>query len=116
MQRGLRGVYAPIEPLPMIKELARTVKPGGKLTILAYSSEKLLPGYPSLEARFGSTNSGIAPFREGKEPEFHLMRSLGWFRKAGLANITVRTFTGDVHAPLSDKLRNALGGRGIGVE
>ncbi len=35
--------YAPIEPLPLVKELARVVKPGGSVAILAWSSEKLLP-------------------------------------------------------------------------
>ena len=37
--------YAPIEPLPSVKELARVVKPGGSVAILAWSSEK--PSRPS---------------------------------------------------------------------
>jgi len=36
--------YTPIEPLPMVKELARVVKPGGSVAVLAWSYEKLLPG------------------------------------------------------------------------
>ncbi len=54
--------YAPIEPLPLVKELVRVVKPGGGVAILAWSSEKLLPGYPLLEARLNATSAGIAPF------------------------------------------------------
>jgi demethylmenaquinone methyltransferase/2-methoxy-6-polyprenyl-1,4-benzoquinol methylase len=100
--------YAPIEPLPMVKELARVVKPGGSVAILAWSFEKLLPGYPLLEARLRATSAGIAPFVKGKKPESHFLRALGWFRGAGLEECTAQTFAGDAHAPLTDDLRSAL--------
>lgn len=100
--------YAPIEPLPLVKELARVVKPGGSVAILAWSSEKLLPGHPLLEARLSATSAGIAPFVEGKKPESHFLRALGWFRDAGLEERTARTFAGDAYAPLTDDLRSAL--------
>jgi demethylmenaquinone methyltransferase/2-methoxy-6-polyprenyl-1,4-benzoquinol methylase len=75
--------YAPMEPLPLVKELARVVKPGGSVAVLAWSSEQLLPGHPVLEARLNGTSAGIAPFVTGKKPESHFMRALGWFRDAG---------------------------------
>ena len=100
--------YAPIEPLPLVKELRRVVKPGGSVAILAWSSENLLPGHPLLEARLKATTAGIAPFVKGKDPESHFLRALGWFRGAGLEEPTVRTFAGDAHAPLTDDLRSAL--------
>lgn len=100
--------YAPMEPLPLVKELARVVKPGGTVAILAWSSEALLPGYPLLEARLNATSAGIAPFRKGKRPESHFLRALGWFREAGMEECAVRTFAGDVHAPLTDDQRSAL--------
>jgi ubiquinone/menaquinone biosynthesis C-methylase UbiE len=100
--------YAPIEPLPLVKELARVVKPGGSVAILAWSSEKLLPGYPLLEAHLNATTSGIAPFAKGKTPEYHFTRALGWLRDAGLQGLTARTLAGDVHAPLPDDLRSAM--------
>ncbi|MBW1701861.1 MAG: class I SAM-dependent methyltransferase [Deltaproteobacteria bacterium] len=100
--------YAPLEPLPLVKELARVVKPGGSVVIFAWSSEKLLPGYPLLEARLNATSSGIAPFAKGKRPELHLLRALSWFRDAGLEEPTARTFAGDAYAPLTDDLRSAL--------
>jgi len=100
--------YAPSEPLPLVKELARVVKPGGSVIILAWSSERLLPGYPLLEARLNATTSGIAPFMKGKKPESHFTRALGWLREAGLQGLTAHTLAGDVHAPLSDELRNAM--------
>jgi len=92
----------------LVKELARVVKPGGSVGILAWSSEKLLPGYPLLEARLNATSSGIRPFVKGKKPELHFLRALGWLRNAGLEERTVRTFAGDVYAPLTDDLRSAL--------
>jgi demethylmenaquinone methyltransferase/2-methoxy-6-polyprenyl-1,4-benzoquinol methylase len=112
--------YAPLEPVPLVKELARVVKPGGTVAILAWSSEKLLPGYPLLEARLSATFSGIAPFKKGKSPETHFLRARGWFRDAGLEEFTARTFAGDACAPLNGGIRDSLialfGMRWTGVE
>ena len=100
--------YAPVEPLPLVNELARVVKPGGSVAILMWSSQQLLPGYPLLEARLNATSLGIAPFAKGKRPELHFLRALGWFRDAGLKELTAQTFVGDIHAPLSGDIRSAL--------
>jgi ubiquinone/menaquinone biosynthesis C-methylase UbiE len=100
--------YAPLEPLPLVRELARVVKPGGSVAILAWSSERLLPGHPLLEARLGATSAGLAPFAKGKQPGSHFMRALGWFRDAGLKNLRAQTFAGDAHAPLTGDLCSAL--------
>jgi len=100
--------YHPAEPLPLLRELTRVVKPGGNVAILAWSSQQLLPGYPLLEARLNTTSSGIAPFVKGKRPELHFLRALGWFREAGLEEPTAQTFVGDAHAPLNDDMRSAL--------
>jgi demethylmenaquinone methyltransferase/2-methoxy-6-polyprenyl-1,4-benzoquinol methylase len=100
--------YAPVEPLPLIRELVRVVKPGGKVAVLAWSSQQLLPGYPALEARINATSAGIAPFVKAKRPEKHFLRALSWFRDAGLEALTAHTFVGAVHAPLSDDVRAEL--------
>jgi ubiquinone/menaquinone biosynthesis C-methylase UbiE len=100
--------YAPGEPVPLVKELARVVKPGGIVAIIAWSSQQLLPGYPLLEARLNATTAGIAPFVCGMRPQSHFLRALGWLRDGGLEEITARTFVGDVQAPLSDDIRSAL--------
>jgi demethylmenaquinone methyltransferase/2-methoxy-6-polyprenyl-1,4-benzoquinol methylase len=102
------GYSASLEPLSAVKELARVVKSGGSVAIFAWSSEKLLPGYPALEAHLSATSSGIAPFAKGKRPDLHFSRALGWFRDAGLEEPMARTFVGDAYAPLSDDLRDAL--------
>jgi demethylmenaquinone methyltransferase / 2-methoxy-6-polyprenyl-1,4-benzoquinol methylase len=102
------GYYRSGEPLALVKELARVVKPGGSIAILFWSSQQLLPGYPLLEARLNATSQGIAPFSKGKRPELHFLRALGWFHEAGLVKPGAKTFAGDVHAPLSDDIRSAL--------
>lgn len=100
--------YVPADPLPMLKELVRVVKPDGTVTILAWSSEKLLPGYPLLEAKLSATTSGMAPFLRGSGPERHFLRSLGLFRHAGLVDLTARTFSGQAYASLTEDMYNAL--------
>jgi ubiquinone/menaquinone biosynthesis C-methylase UbiE len=100
--------YAPIEPLPLVEELARAVKPGGRVVLLAWSSEKLLPGYPLLEARLNATSSGLAPFAKGKRPELHFLRALGWLCEAGLEAPTAKTFAGGAYAPLTADVHSAL--------
>jgi len=100
--------YPTGELLPLLKELARAVKPGGTVAILAWSSQQLLPGYPLLEARLNATCSALAPLVKGVRPESHFLRSLGWFRDAGFEAPTAQTFVGDVRAPLNDGLRRAL--------
>lgn len=94
--------------LPLLRELARVVNPGGIVAILAWSSQCLLPGYPLLEARLNANCSGITPYVTGKRPESHFLRALRAFGEAGLKETEGRTFVGDVQAPLSDDIRGAL--------
>ncbi len=100
--------HIPADPLPMLRELARVVKPGGTVAILAWSSEKLLPGYPLLEARLSATTSGLAPFLRGSDPERHFLRLPGCFREAGFTDLSAKTFAGQAYAPLTDDMYKAL--------
>lgn len=100
--------YIPADPMPMLKELTRVVKPGGTVVILAWSSERLLPGYPLLEAKLSATTSGLAPFLRGNDPQRHFLCSLGSLHHAGLVDLTARTFSGQAYAPLTEDMYNAL--------
>ena len=100
--------YGPWEPMPLLKELVRVVKPGGTMAILAWSSEELLPGYPVLEARLKATSAGIAPFVKSNGPEMHFLRALGWFRELDVEGAQGQTFAGSVCAPLNNSIRKAM--------
>jgi demethylmenaquinone methyltransferase/2-methoxy-6-polyprenyl-1,4-benzoquinol methylase len=92
----------------LIGEMARVVRPGGVVAILAWASERLLPGFPLLEARLGATAAGLAPFKARMAADLHFSRGMGWFRKAGLLTPSATALAGSVHAPLTDELRAAL--------
>ena len=100
----------PVEerPLSVLSELARVVKPGRTVAILAWSSQMLLPGYPLLEARLNATCSALIPIVTGKKPETNFLRALGWFHEAGFDEPATQTFVDDVHAPLRNEVRRAL--------
>ena len=100
--------YGTPEPLALVRELARVVKPGGIVAILIWSSQMLLPGYPLLEARLNATPTGIAPFTSSMRPESHWLCALGWLRDAGLKEPAAHTVAVDFHAPLSKDIREAL--------
>jgi len=78
------------------------------MAIMMWSSQQILPGYPQLEARLNSTSAGIAPFTRGMKPESHYLRTLGWFRRAGMQDVKAKTFIGDIYAPLSEEAKIAL--------
>jgi SAM-dependent methyltransferase len=100
--------YGPWDTVAILKEMLRVLKPGGVLAVASWSSEKLLPGYPRLEARLGATTAGIAPFSTERDPALHFQRGLGWFQKLGLEDSTAHVFAGSASAPLSDGMRGAL--------
>jgi len=96
------------DPPPLVRELSRVLKPGGKLAILTWTSQKLLPGYPILEARLNVTSAAIIQHIKAKSPASDFLRALGWFRDAGLEDVEARTFVGEVSAPLNEEIRIAL--------
>lgn len=96
------------DALPVLNELTRVIKPGGTIAILFWSSQKLLPGYPLLEARLNASYAANFPYTDNMKPELHILRTLGWLQVARLEESKVRTFVADVQAPLEDVARNAL--------
>jgi demethylmenaquinone methyltransferase/2-methoxy-6-polyprenyl-1,4-benzoquinol methylase len=100
--------YRAGEPLSLLGELARVVKPGGTVAILVYSSQQLLPGHPLLEARLNATGPGMAPFAAGMAPDAHYMRAVAWLKAAGLEEPRARTLIAEFQAPLAPEVRAAL--------
>jgi demethylmenaquinone methyltransferase/2-methoxy-6-polyprenyl-1,4-benzoquinol methylase len=96
------------DPLTGVRELARVVRPGGKLAVLGYSTQMLLPGHPLLEARLNATASAVTHAARGQRPEDHFLRVLGLLRTAGLTEPRAHTVAGTVQAPLDEPMRRAL--------
>jgi SAM-dependent methyltransferase len=93
---------------PVLAQLIRVVRPGGRVIVSGWSSQQLLPGYPLLEARLNATCSSYLPFWKGKSPEQHFLRAIRSFNEAGFEEVRARTFVGNVQAPLSSGERTAL--------
>ncbi|MCK4546202.1 MAG: class I SAM-dependent methyltransferase [Candidatus Eisenbacteria sp.] len=95
-------------PASVVKELARVVRPGGRVAVLFWSAQKLLPGHPLLETRLNMTSTPNFPFKPGMKPHLHALRSLGWFRDAGLSDVGAHTSVADVSGPFTGELREAM--------
>ena len=80
------------------------------MAVAFWTSQRLLPGYPLLEARLNATCAANFPYTDGMKPELHILRTLGWLQGTGLEEPQVRTFVADVHAPLDEVTRKALTG------
>jgi demethylmenaquinone methyltransferase/2-methoxy-6-polyprenyl-1,4-benzoquinol methylase len=94
--------------LPTLMGIARAVRPGGIVALLGWTSQQLLPGHETLEARLNAQCSPYAAFYEGQLPQAHFQRALHAFRQAGFTESTCRTFQGLVRAPLRPDVRRAL--------
>jgi ubiquinone/menaquinone biosynthesis C-methylase UbiE len=106
---GPKEMGLPVEdPVPIVREFARVVRPGATVAILYWSSQRLLPGYPLLEARLNATRAANFPYTDRMRPESHILRTLGWLREAGLEEPTVCTCVADVQAPLDEAARRGL--------
>jgi demethylmenaquinone methyltransferase/2-methoxy-6-polyprenyl-1,4-benzoquinol methylase len=102
--RGFLGM----DPMPVLEELARVVRPGGLIAILFWSSQKLLPGHPFLEARLNATHAACYPFQEGGSFKDHILSAPVWMHQAGLEDIRGRTFVADLHTAVEGQARDDL--------
>jgi ubiquinone/menaquinone biosynthesis C-methylase UbiE len=96
------------EPDQIFHRLYRILKPGGKIYLSYWSSQKILPGYPLLEARLNASLSANAPYLNNMVPDNHILRAQTWLQKAKFENIQVKSFVGDIIGPLSENNKSAL--------
>ena len=94
--------------LPVLTEIARVVRPGGTIALLAWTSQQVLPGNGWLEAQLNAQASAYAPYLQDQPAAFHFTRALRWFAAAGLTDLTAHTYVGDVQAPLGAAQRVGL--------
>lgn len=97
-----------MNPLAVLKKCRRVVKPGGKIGILFWSTQVLLPGYPILEAHLNLAHASINPYLQNVSPSLHFLRARGWLRSACLVEIGLKSFVADISAPLSREERKAI--------
>lgn len=100
--------YPAADHLPLLKEIARVVRPGGRVALMAWTSQQVLPGYALLEARLNATCSAYAPYINGKPPEAHFLRAARWFPEAGINHPVCRSFIGEAQSPLEPEIQTAL--------
>jgi len=102
--RGFLGM----DLMPILKELMRVVRPGGQIAILFWSSQRLLPGHPFLEARLNASHAACYPFQEDWPQRAHILSAPLWLHEAELKEIRGRTFVADLQAPIHGQTRNDL--------
>lgn len=101
-------VVAP-DPVAVLKDLSRVVKPGGTIAILFWTNQIFFPGYPQFEARWNHAFASSTHYLKLGKPTQHHMRALLWLRRAGLEDPKAQSFLAEFQAPLTDDIRDSLG-------
>ncbi len=96
------------DPVAVLKDLSRVVKPGGTVALLFWTNQIFFPGYPQFEARWNQAFVSATHYFKLGKPDQHHLRALGWLRRAGLENPTARSFLAEFQHPLDDGLRESL--------
>lgn len=96
------------DPIPIMKELKRVVKSNGTIAILFWSSQKILNGYPVLEAKLNTLSSALIPYNENTLPSLHILKAKNWMQEVSLKDIKVKTFVSDFSSPLSQLDKEGL--------
>ncbi|HPI90408.1 MAG TPA: methyltransferase domain-containing protein [Spirochaetota bacterium] len=95
-------------PYSILNEFKRVLRSGGKVAILFWSDQKLLPGYPFLEAALKATMSANRPLNPSSAREFHSFKAGAWLSRTGFTGIACRNFPVDLSGQLSEDQKAAL--------
>jgi ubiquinone/menaquinone biosynthesis C-methylase UbiE len=96
------------DPGAGVRELKRVTKPGGKIALLFWSAQSLLPGYPRLELRLLEAFYENTFYVNVPRPEGNFLRALNWLQSEGIENAQAKCFASGVQAPLSDAMKESL--------
>jgi demethylmenaquinone methyltransferase/2-methoxy-6-polyprenyl-1,4-benzoquinol methylase len=96
------------KPDRVLNQLYNILKPGGKLYLAFWSSQKILPGYPLLEARLNASTSANAPYLNDMDPDSHILCGKKWLSKAKFEHIEAKSFIGEIVGPLNEIDKTAL--------
>jgi demethylmenaquinone methyltransferase/2-methoxy-6-polyprenyl-1,4-benzoquinol methylase len=96
------------EPDKILDQLYRILKPGGKIYMLFWTSQKFLPGHPLLEAKLNTSASANAPYLGNMDPCNHVMNGKKWLSNARFDHVCASTFVGDINGPVNENDRKAL--------
>jgi demethylmenaquinone methyltransferase/2-methoxy-6-polyprenyl-1,4-benzoquinol methylase len=95
-------------PIALLQELSRVVRPCGIVAVMGWSNQQLMPGYPLLESKLNTASSLVVPSGTDMGPEAHFLRASGWFKEAGFIRTRSNSYAGNICAPLSDEEKEAV--------
>jgi demethylmenaquinone methyltransferase/2-methoxy-6-polyprenyl-1,4-benzoquinol methylase len=104
---GPAGLGFP-KPEAVVAELARVLRPGGRLALFYWAGQTLLPGYPELEARLRLAFAKNTFYLKRRKPQQHFVRALNWLQAAGLTGGRAAAFATAAHAPFTGEMREAV--------
>jgi len=96
------------EPDLILNKLYQLLKPGGRVSLVFWSSQKLFPGYPILEAKLNASISANRPYLNDMQPKSHILNGRRWLSDANFKNIKTKSFIGDISAPINENDKKAL--------
>lgn len=84
------------------------LNPGGRVLLLGWTSQSLLPGWEPLEARLNATRSQPLAWLTHEPAHRHFLRAPDALRAAGFVDVRARTFARTLLGPLEPAERAAL--------
>ena len=93
-----------------LDEFRRVLKPDGKVALLYWSGQMLLPGYPDLEARCCAEFAENAPYLRDIDGDRHFLRASKWLGDAGFCDVSAEVVSDSVCGALSPEMRKSIAG------